>query len=93
MRLFWRFEDILLDYPKAMSVLAQSIAYLKLRTMIPGKVITQIPLELRERLINQEVFRESFEVEIETLKSEKEYRERIKDLLKEYFYTFDYTGV
>jgi len=61
--------------------------------MIPGKVITQIPLELRERLINQEVFRESFEVEIETLKSEKEYRERIKDLLKEYFYTFDYTGV
>lgn len=64
MRLFWKFEDILLDYPKAMSVLAQSIAYLKLRNMIQGKIITQIPFEIREKLITHEAFNESFKQEI-----------------------------
>jgi hypothetical protein len=56
MRLIWRFEDILLDYPKALNVMAQGIAYLKLRALIPGRIITQIPKELYTKLMTVEAF-------------------------------------
>lgn len=89
MRLIWRFEDILLDYPKALNVLAQSIAYLSLRAMIPGRIITQIPEELRAKLLNVEAFSQTFQKEIVALKTESEYRAIIKDLLHEFYTCFD----
>ena len=47
-RLFWRYDDIILDFPRAGGVVCQIVAYLHLRMLIPGKIVTQIPEEIRE---------------------------------------------
>lgn len=59
-RLFWRFDDIITDYPKGYNVLGQILAYLKLRKLITGKVATQIPEEIREILYKVDSFNTSF---------------------------------
>jgi hypothetical protein len=56
MRLFWKFDDIIIDYPKAPNVLAQILAYFKLRNLTVGKILTQIPEELREILSKIDIF-------------------------------------
>lgn len=48
-----------------------------------------MPLEIRENLIENKVFREHFEREIEMLGQEKEFRARAQTLLKQYYHNFD----
>ena len=38
-RLFWRFDDILLDVPLAPQLLAQTLSFLHLRQLVSGKIL------------------------------------------------------
>lgn len=88
-RLFWKFEDIMIDVPLAPKVLAQLLAYLKLRGVISGRAITQIPPEIREKLQESDTFKQHFQKELDILQHEKDYRQRIEFLLKIYFLNYD----
>ena len=92
-RLFWKFEDILIDYPKGHNVLGQILAYLKLRGLLTGKIVTQIPLQTRELLFKVDSFTQSFEKEIKILAHEKEYKEKAINLIKHYYYNFDLADI
>ncbi len=88
-RLFWKFSDILIDYPKGHNVLGQILAYLKLRNLVTGKIVTQIPEDVRLMLLTLESFKECFAKEILAIDTEAEYRTKIVSLLKHYYYNFD----
>eukprot|EP00347_Sterkiella_histriomuscorum_P006178 403353763 len=92
-RLFWRLEDILLDYPRANQVLAQIMVFLHLRQIMSSKILTQIPREIRQNLLEQDSIKEHFSKEIEVLQSESVYREHIKAVLKQYYSSLDEADV
>lgn len=92
-RLFWRLEDMLLDFPRANQVIAQIMVFLHLRQIMSSKILTQIPKEMRQSIFEQDSFKEHFAKEIEILQSENEYREHIKALLKQYYLSLDEADV
>lgn len=57
--------------------------------MVPGRIITQIPTELRAKLALVEAFAQTFEKEIKALETEIEYRKVIKGLLREIYNCYD----
>lgn len=82
-RLFWKFEDILLDVPQAPQIMAQILSFLSLRLLISsGGILTQMPVEVREKLFAVPAFNEHFAKKIEKLGEEKEYRNRAQNLLQ-----------
>jgi len=70
-------------------VLGQILAYLKLRNLVTGKIVTQIPEDVRLMLLTLESFKECFAKEILAIDTEAEYRTKIVSLLKHYYYNFD----
>jgi hypothetical protein len=89
-RLFWKFEDILIDVPLAAQFLAQLLSFLHLRQVIsPAGILTQIPQDVLEKLMAVESFRGHFAKEIEKLSEEKEYRLRAQNLIQQYYSNFD----
>ena len=94
MRLFWKFEDILLDVPKAPQFLAQILSFLNLRDVISASgILTQMPSDVREKIFAVDSFREHFEKEIAKISEEKKFRARAEELLKEFFSNYDDTAV
>ena len=93
MRLFWKFEDILLDVPKAPQFLAQILSFLNLRDVISASgILTQMPSDVREKIFAVDSFREHFEKEIAKISEEKKFRARAEELLKEFFSNYDDTA-
>lgn len=52
-----------------------------------------MPSEVREKLFAVESFKQHFEKEILKLNDENDYKERIKDLLKEFYSNHDDTAI
>lgn len=63
-RVFWRLEDIMLDYPKANQILSQIIVFLHLRSLISNKILTHVPAEIRPLLYDTDAIKDHFSKEL-----------------------------
>lgn len=79
----------MLDYPKAGQILAQLMIFLHLRQVVSGKILTQLPVEVRDQILEDENIKSHFKNDIAILSEELLYRERIMPLLKQYYANFD----
>jgi hypothetical protein len=70
--------------------LAQLLSFLYLKQVIsPSGIITQLPLEVREKLFVIESFQAHFGKIITKLSEEKDYRLRAQTLIQQFYSNFD----